>query len=210
MKTLLKSGITAACLLLIAAPAWAQAPGIDVRLNPRIGLYVPLSDLGEIQSAGTTIAAEQSGGLALGLGLELDMVLLPVNVRLNLDYATGAEVQRTQDGAAVGDPIETTLLAVVGDVMFRPLPKVILAQPYLFVGGGLKQYDVGAETTTASFQSESDPTLHIGGGLDVGFGPLALNAELGDYISWYQLQDAENSEIQHDLFVTIGFSIGLL
>lgn len=210
MMTLSKSALLATCLLLVAAPVVAQAPGIDVRLNPRIGLYEPLGDLGETQVAGVTIVEEMSGSLALGLGLELDVMLLPVTFRLNLDYATGAEVSRSENGVQVGESAETTLLAVVGDVIFRPLPSVVLAQPYLFVGGGLKQYDVTSETTTESFQEGSDPTIHFGGGLDVGLGPLSLNAEIGDYVSWYELREAESSEIQHDLFLTIGFSIGIL
>lgn len=210
MKTLLKSGIAAACLLATTAPLQAQAPGIDVRLNPRIGLYQPLSDLGEAQAAATTTAAELSGSLALGLGVEIDLMLLPVGVRFNLDYATGSEVQYADDGVTTDPGVETTLLAVVGDVMFRPLPKLILVQPYLFAGAGLKQYDFETSTATAeTFQDEGDFTLHLGGGFDVGLGPLALNAELGDYISWFELQDAD-SEMQHDLFVTVGFSIGLL
>lgn len=209
MKTLLQSVIAAACLVLIAAPAWAQAPGIDVKLNPRIGLYAPLSDLGEAQDAATDAAAEMAGSLAIGLGVELDIFLLPVDVRFNLDYATGSEVSRE----GVAEASDATLLAVVGDVMFRPLPRVIIAQPYFFVGGGLKQYDFDTDDI-AGFQDTSDPTLHVGGGLEVGLGPLALNAEIGDYISWFEAQDAAttdgDSEMQHDLFVTIGFSIGLL
>lgn len=210
MKTILKSVTVAVCLLLMTVPPGAQAQGLDVRLNPRIGLYEPLSDLGEFQEAGQTVVSEMSGSLALGLGAELDIALLPVGVRLNLDYATGSEVRRTPEGVDVGDPVETTLLAVVGDVIFRPLPRLIVVQPYLFAGGGLKQYAVDAETTPESFREASDATLHLGGGLDLGLGPLALNAELGDYISRYQLQEDGDSETQHDLFVTIGFWIGLL
>lgn len=203
----MKAAIATGFLFLLAAPLHAQAPGIDIRLNPRIGLYEPLSDLGQIGEAGSGVVAEMGGSLALGLGLELDIMMLPVGFRLNMDYATGAEVSRS-DG--VGEPTETTLLAVVGDVMFRPLPKLVLVQPYLFAGGGLRQYDVSDATTTSSFRASSDPTLHLGGGLDVGFGPLALNAEIGDYISRYELTEGGDSETQHDLFVTIGFSIGIL
>ncbi len=210
MTTLSKSALLATCLMLVAAPVMAQAPGIDLRINPRIGLYQPLGNLGETQVAGVTIVEEMGGSLALGLGIELDVMMLPVGFRLNMDYATGSEISRSEDGVEMGESTETTLLAVVGDVMFRPLPKMVLVQPYLFVGGGLKQYDVTSETTAASFQDASDPTIHFGGGLDVGFGPLALNAEIGDYVSWFEPQESESSEIQHDLFLTIGFSIGIL
>lgn len=218
MKNVLTSVITAACLVAAAAPAAAQAPGIDLKLNPRIGLYAPLTDLGEIRTTAGDVVAEQSGSLALGLGLELDMAALPVGVRLNLDYATATDVEVTGDGiGTTADPVETTMLAVVGDIIFRPLPRVVVAQPYLFAGGGLKQYDFEPTTdlggAAETFQDESDFTLHLGGGLDVGLGPLAFNAEIGDYISWFELDtgagDSE-SEMQHDLFVTVGFSIGLL
>ena len=52
-------------------------------------------------------------------------------------------------------------------------------------------------------------------GLDFGLGPLSLNAELSDYISWYDVVagiegDSEESTMQHDLFMTVGFAIGLL
>lgn len=207
MRRLTNSAIAAACLFAMAAPLQAQAPGIDIRLNPRIGVYTPLTDLGEIQVNGTTVNPEMAGSLALGLGLELDL-RLPVNVRLNLDYATGSEIRSTGVGVDFA-PFETTLLAVVGDLVWRPLPRGVLWQPYLFGGGGLKQYDV-TDATVATFEAESDPTIHIGGGLEFGLGPFGLNAEVGDYISWYELQENTDSEMQHDIFVTVGFSIGIL
>lgn len=212
MHNILKSVIAAAVVPLLFAPAAAQAQLIDIRLNPRIGVYEPLSDLGEVRDAGSTIIAEQTGSLALGLGAELDIVLLPVNVRLNLDYATGSEIRRTEDGIERESGVESTLLAVVGDVIFRPLPSIIPLQPYVFVGGGLKQYDFEASGANVieTFESESDPTLHLGGGVAFALGPIDLNAEVGDYISRFEFEDQDaDSETQHDLFATIGFSIGL-
>lgn len=212
MQNILRSVIAAAVIPLLFAPAAAQAQLIDIRLNPRIGLYEPLSDLGEVREAGSTIVAEQTGSLALGLGAELDMALLPVNVRLNLDYATGSQISRTENGIERESGVESTLLAVVGDVIFRPLPGIIPVQPYLFVGGGLKQYDFEATDPNVieTFESESDPTLHLGGGVNFTLGPFGLNAEVGDYISRFEFEDQDaDSETQHDLFATIGFSIGL-
>lgn len=215
MNSILKPVAAALSLAVLAAPAAAQAPGIDVRLNPRIGFYEPLTDLGAAPDA-FNAAAGLSGSLALGLGLELDLALLPVGLRLNLDYGTGSRVEYGGDGFDRESGYETTVLAVVGDVMFRPIPRLIIAQPYFFAGGGLKQYDFEptGNDPIGTFQDTSDFTVHLGGGLDVGFGPLSLNAELGDYISWWDRQNIlggnEGSEIQHDLFVTIGFSMGLL
>jgi hypothetical protein len=204
MRTLLKSALAAGLVLTLAAPVRGQVPGIGLKINPRIGLYVPLTDLGEQTVGSTTVTVAMESSLAIGLGLELDLPLVPVNFRANLDYATGS---RVQEGDTAGDGGETTLLALVADVVFRPLPRVVVAQPYLFAGGGFKQYD---PTDAQSFQSGSDPTIHLGAGLDVGLGPLAFNAELGDYLSWFQITEGADSKMQHDLFVTIGFSIGLL
>lgn len=208
MKNPGKSALLAIVLVLTAVPVAAQAPGVDVRLNPRIGLYTPLTDL---TSAGTTAdALKLDNSLAIGLGLEFDFVALPVGIRANLDYATSSSVD-LEDGS-LGDSNDATLLALVGDLIFRPLPRVVVLQPYLFGGAGLKQYDFSSFTVQGieSFESESDFTLHLGGGLDFGLGPLALNAEVGDYVSWFQPEGMDDSEMQHDLFITVGFAIGLL
>lgn len=201
--------VVAALFAVAAAPAAAQVPGIELKLNPRIGLYVPLTDLGDqtVGSVTETVALDNS--LALGLGAELQLAALPFGIRANLDYATGSRVTTESGGTAEEGP-ETTLLAVAGDLVFRPLPNIVMLQPYLFVGGGLKQYDFDTQDA-AAFESESDPTFHLGFGLDFGFGPLALNAELSDYISWFELSETnDESNMQHDLFITVGFSIGLL
>ena len=196
MKAILKTALAAACLLGMAAPAAAQA----VKLNPRVGAYVPLTDFTEVTSG---IETERTGSLALGLGAELGLVGLPFNIRANLDYVTGSEIDAA--GTAI-DGVDTKILMVAGDLVFRPLPKLILIQPYLYAGGGLRQYDFDTDNTEA-LEDASDPVIHVGGGLDLSLGSLALNAEIGDYISWYEVRDSEAT--QHDLFVSVGLVLGL-
>lgn len=206
MRRIVTAAVVGSALLAAAAPAAGQAPGIELVLNPRIGLYVPATDLAEFTVDGSTSTVKMGNSLAVGLGAELQLIALPFGIRANLDYATGSPVTAEVDGVEVQGE-ETTLLAVAADLVFRPLPNIIMLQPYLFAGGGLKQYDPqGAE----SFQSESDPTLHLGFGLDFGFGPLSLNAELSDYISWFENEFSQDSKMQHDLFLGVGFAIGLL
>ena len=206
MRSFVTAAFAGALLLAGTTPAAAQVPGIELKLNPRIGLYVPLTDLGETTAESVSL----DNSLAIGLGAELQMAALPFGIRANLDYATGSKVN-TETGGVTAEGSETTLLAVVGDLVFRPLPRVVVLQPYFFAGGGLKMYDFETEDPGA-FESESDPTVHLGFGLDFGLGPLSLNAELSDYISWYELQAAteDESTIQHDVFVAVGFAIGLL
>lgn len=207
MKTVFSSVITAALLVAIAAPVQAQVPGIDLKLNPRIGLYQPVSDLGELNSESVSLES----GLAIGLGAELQIFALPFGIRANLDYATGTALGGDGEDTFVPSQ-DATVLAIVGDLVFRPLPNIFLLQPYIFAGGGVKQYDFepSGVQDLGEFQDTSDPTLHLGFGLDLGFGPLDLNAELGDYISRFESESGGDTKTQHDLFLTVGFAIGLL
>ncbi len=210
MRTVNTTVATAAALVMLASPAAAQAPGLEVKLNPRIGLYEPLTKLTDAPNAVT----EMKGSLAVGLGLELRFGASPFGIRANMDYATSSSVETSSGGVTLGDSPDATLLAVVGDVVLRPLPRLPVVKPYLFAGGGLKQYDVTASSVTyESFKNESDLTVHLGGGLDLGLGPFALNAEVGDYVSWSDFRSTAgetDKKTQHDLFVTIGLAIGML
>ena len=201
MRKVVTTVLTAACLLAFAGAAGAQA----LKVNPRIGLYAPLTDLADAESTAGTIAAEQSGALALGLGVEFGF--LPLDIRANLDYVTGAEV--TVDGVSGAE--ESKMLAVSADLMFRPLPRLIVLQPYVFAGVGLRQYEFEpADASVSQLRDADDATIHLGGGLDLALGTFALNAELGDYISWYAIQDGADAKVQHDVFISLGIILGLL
>jgi hypothetical protein len=208
MRNLAKHFAPLVLLIMAAAPARAQVPGVEFTLNPRIGLYAPLSNLGDASIGSTVETFEMQNSFAVGLGAELILPALPFGIRANLDYATNTSVD-IEDGT-LGDGPNASLLALVGDLVFRPLPSLVVVEPYLFAGGGLKQYDFDTSDAFAGNDSESDPTLHLGGGLDFGLGPFGFNAEVGDYISWFELTEGAGSETQHDVFVTAGFSIGML
>ena len=211
MKLWFKSASLAVCLLVLAAPLPAQNDGVDVRLNPRVGLYQSLTSLAEVEQAGETVAAELGGALSLGLALQLDLGMMPIGIRANLDYVTGAEVYWEDGGIRTAEG-EATVLAAAGDVMVRVLPRSFVVSPYLFAGGGLKQYDftLSPDSSIEEFRNESDPTFHFGGGVDLGLGPLSVNAEIGDYVSWFEPDPLLEAREQHDLFVSIGLSIGLI
>ncbi|MFW5951482.1 MAG: hypothetical protein ACOCVZ_05135 [Gemmatimonadota bacterium] len=207
MKATLGAALVAACLVGLAAPAAAQVPGVELTLNPRAGLYIPLTDLGDAGSIMGSMVTEQSGTLALGLGAELRFAG-PVGVRANLDYATGSEIS----AEGLGETVERTVVMLAGDLVFRPLPRLVVVQPYLYAGGGLRQYDFDFATPqdAGELEDASDPMIHLGGGLELGLGPLAVNAEIGDYISWLEIREGADSELQHDLFVSVGVVLSLL
>ena len=203
MSSVLKTALAAACLLAFAAPV-PPAQAQSIKVNPRVGLYVPLTDLGELTTTAGTVVAEKSGSLALGLGVELGLGG-SLGLRANTDYVTGSEIQA--DGS-VSEGTEAKMLVVAGDLVYRPLPRLIVVQPYLFAGAGLRQYDF-SEDNTQALEDASDPTIHLGGGVDLSLGSLGLNAEIGDYISWYEAQEGSDAVTQHDMFVSIGLVFGL-
>ncbi|HEX7050215.1 MAG TPA: hypothetical protein VF188_08450 [Longimicrobiales bacterium] len=199
--------------LFPAARAAAQAPGANLQLVPKIGAYLPANDLGEVAGALGDIRAEMEASLALGLALELDLPTSPVNLRANFDYATASEV--SPEGITSDVAPDATLLALTGDLVFRPLPRIIVVQPYLLGGAGVKVYqfdtdDLVDDGFAEAFDDDrTDFALHAGIGVDVGLGPLALLAEVSDYISWFELQEGEDSEMQNDFFAMVGFRVGL-
>jgi hypothetical protein len=176
-----------------------------------VGLYESLTSLTEIEEAGRTVAAELGGSLAVGVGLQLDLGVLPFGVRAKADYATGSKIYWDDNGIR-SEGGEATVLSVAGDVVVRVLPRSFIVSPYLFAGGGLKEYEftLSQESSIEAFRNDSDPTFHFGGGVDLGLGPLALNAELGDYVSWFEPDPTLEARPQHDIFLTIGLSFGLI
>jgi hypothetical protein len=197
MRTIIGSTLIAACIALGTVPVDAQV----LKATPRIGMYLPATDLGEL--GGESVSMDNS--LALGLSLELALPLLPFNLRGNLDYATGTSVRRASEEFDV-DLADATLLALAADAVFR-LPRALVVQPYLFAGGALKQYDFKS-FDPGTFSDESDLALHLGGGLDVGLSGLSLTVQLSDYVSSFELADGR-SQLQHDLFLSLGLSLGL-
>jgi hypothetical protein len=190
----------AACSLAGTSPLAAQ--GINLQVVPKVGISMPLGTLGD--------NTEVANALAFGVAGELALPRLPVNLRINVEYAHDADiVERTAAETVHG---EATILAVVGDVVLRPLPGTALAQPYFLGGAGIKTYDIttgpaaGPELAPAA-GTTSRFTLHIGGGLDVRFGPLALVLEVSDYISTFPV--GGDARVQHDIFGMIGFRVAM-
>lgn len=181
-----------------ASPVAAQLPGVGVRLVPKIGMYKPLGDLVE--------GAKAKNKISLGLGAELKLPIIPINVRANVEYLPHTDVL---DGADVriGSVSMTNL---VGDLMFRPLPGIIPVSPYIFAGGGVKKYNFRDFSTAVlnSSNNTTDPTLHVGAGVEFKLGVTGLVVEVGDYISRFERAGA--SKLQNDVYGSLGFRVGLL
>lgn len=191
------------CLLLLATAAPAGGQGLNLQLVPKIGVSTSLG--------GLTESTEIRPALAYGVAAEITLPFLPVNVRANADVAHSAPLeQRSAAQPRVGT---VTLTSIVGDLVLRPLPRAAIAQPYFLGGAGIKQYDMDLESRAGGElsgieESASRFTVHVGGGLDVRFGVLAVVLEVGDYISSFR--DANgNSKLQNDLVGLLGFRVSM-
>ncbi|HEY0674462.1 MAG TPA: outer membrane beta-barrel protein [Longimicrobiales bacterium] len=181
--------------LALLAPAAVHAQGISV--TPMAGVYIPASDLYEIRdNTEQVFTVDKDGAFALGLNVELGML------RGSIAYATGAQLN--ERGVTNQENIgEGKLLAVAGDLVLRPIPRLIIVQPYLIAGAGLRREDYSYEDSglaDALPEEESDFALHAGIGADVMLGRLGVVAEFTDFIT----QDEDDKWKQHDAFAFVG------
>lgn len=170
-------------------------------VTPLIGAYVPASSFGELRSGATTTEFKREATLGLGANIDFGML------RISGAYATGATISQ-DDGVTGEDEIgDGSVLAIAADLVFRPLPRLIILQPYIFGGAGLKNqsYSFDNGVSVSDFRDESDLTGHVGVGLDLSLGPLNLVAEVSDFIS----QNNDDDWKTHDAFAMVGLKFRL-
>jgi hypothetical protein len=184
----------AAVAVLAAAPRIASAQGI----TPQIGVYVPGNDLDSLKAGATQVRVNKEGSLALGLNLDFG------GLRASLAYASAAKLN--QQGISGQSQVgEGKLLAIAGDLVLRPLPRIVV-QPYLLLGAGLRRadYDFDSDGLSNAFpENDTDFALHAGVGADLNLGPIGVAAELTDFIS----KDSADKWKQHDGFGFVGLKL---
>lgn len=184
--------VFAAVALLV--PAVVHAQGISV--TPSVGVYIPASDLYQLRDEAQLITVDKEGTFAFGVNVEAGIL------RGSLAYASGAQLNErgVQNQDNIGDG---KLLAVAADLVLRPIPRLIIVQPYLIAGAGLRREDYDYDNDgigNALPGDQSDFALHAGLGLDVSLGSLGLVAEITDFIT----QNEEDEWDQHDAFAFVG------
>ena len=180
----------------VAVPGQSQA-----QITPQIGIYLPGDDFESIRQGAEEVRVEKEGTLALGLNIELG------SLRGSLAYASAAKL--TQQGVTgrseVGDG---KVLAASVDYVLRPLPRLIVVQPYLLAGGGLRRanYSYDEDGLSNAFpKNDSDFALHAGLGADIKLGRVGISAEATSFIS--KNEDGDFS--RHDMFALVGLKIGM-
>jgi hypothetical protein len=190
-----------AFLLIFALllPAAAHAQGVHI--TPTVGVYIPASDLYSLRTEAEEFTVDKEGAFALGLNVDLGMF------RGTVAYATGAQLNQrgVEDRENIG---EGKLLAVAGDLVLRPIPRLIIVQPYLIAGAGLRREDYSYEESGVedAFPSDqSDFALHAGIGADIMLGRIGIVAEVSDFIT----KDEDDDWDQHDAFGFVGLKLRL-
>lgn len=207
------AALTIAGIVLAGAAdaARAQAPGVDLKITPKVGAFAPLSDLREAEESGD-FGASLEPSVAVGLAVDIGLPGM-IDLRVGFDYATSSEFD-LENGPTVEDfDGDAKVLAVAGDIVLRRSVLGVVS-PYLLLGAGVKRYDFDAgdaELGTDFFDSEeTDFTGHVGLGIRAGLGPLALVVEVSDYISSFSAGESDDSSLQNDIFGMVGIQLGIL
>jgi hypothetical protein len=195
--------VMAGLLLANVARVDAQLPGVDLSLYPRVGSYRPAGALAEQSGS----EARLQPGRAVGLSAELQLPLLPLHLRGNVDYVlnTNGEVNEQVYNS------DNSILILSADLVYRLLPSIVPVQPYLLAGAGVKKYDFDNSFATAlfSFPDRNDFTVHLGAGLGFKLGPIGVLGEVGDYVSRFETQETGDRKLQNDLFAMVGVRVSL-
>ena len=187
----------AVAMIAAALPEGAHAQGIQI--TPAIGAYIPASGVYELRDAANDARLEKEAALGLGLNVEIGWL------RGSLAYASGATLSEEGTSGDIGDG---SLLAVAADAVFRPIPRLIVLQPYLLGGVGLvrQDYSYDDDGTSNPFPDEdSEFALHAGVGADISLGALGIVVEVTDFIT----RDAADDWSNHDAFALLGLKLRL-
>ncbi len=100
------------------------------------------------------------------------------------------------------------------DAVLRPIPRIVIFQPYAVAGIGFKKFDYDTNTNISGalgqVKSNSTAAFHGGIGADLMFGGVGIMAEVTDYISQGQGDvNGNNKQLQHDAFGMVGVRIKL-
>lgn len=210
---------TALLLVLLAAwGTWSEAHAqSSIRLLPQFGAYTPMGQLGQFRDQGDPVfkAGRRASTLAWGLALEAGPAREGTSIRLGVGHGTNSSIPFWSDcdGCAARSTITTAGVAAV----FRPIPRIVLFQPYFLAGAGIKRYNLEFEGFDDDFwdevvEDQTQPALHLGLGTEVSLLGLRTQWELGGHLSRVRTgvegSASEDSAFQTDLFLMLSLPFG--
>ncbi len=193
-------------LALTSGGAWAQG----ITISPTIGVYTQANSLDQLRAQADTLSIKRQSALALGANVELGFL------RLGVNYVSGATIkceQATNCGSVLngGDLGKGKILMGSADAVLRPIPRIVVFQPYAVAGIGFKNFKYDADSNLSgafgNIKSNSTAAFHGGLGADLMFGGVGIMAEVTDYISQGQADTSGNKQLQHDAFGVVGLRV---
>jgi len=205
-------------LLLLAGPTDTEAQ-TGVRLIPQVGISAPLSSLGEVRNGGTSLfeAGRKSSTLALGAALEAGNFQSGTSARVQVAYATESAVP-VGGFECVNCEARVSLLAATAAATFRPVPRIVLAQPHFITGAGVKRYDFDprdmgeGDSWSSVLRDQTRFTGQLGAGVEMSLLGFRPQLELTAYLSRFQAGESESGSesgsFQTDLFLMLSLPLG--
>lgn len=193
--------LAGAAALLVVSGGAAQAQHIT--FAPTVGVYTQANSLDQLRTnADSIVGVKRASGLALGGNLELGFLRATVN------YVSGATISCKSGCQSTGDIGKGKILMGAADAVLRPIPRIVIFQPYALAGIGFKKFDYDTNTNLAgafsSVKSNSTAAFHAGLGADLMFGGMGIMAEVTDYISQGQTDPSGSRQLQHDAYGFVG------
>ena len=194
--------------LLVVTGAAVRAQGIAI--TPTVGVYTQANSLDQLKESANTFSIKRESALALGGNLELGFL------RASLNYVSGATVN-CHSGCGVSgtsDVGKGKILMGAADAVLRPIPRIVVFQPYALAGIGFKKFNYDANTNVsgafASVKSNSTAAFHAGLGADLMFGGVGIMAEVTDYMSQGETDPSTGKkQLQHDAYGLMGLRFRL-
>ncbi len=200
------AALLGAALLLASAGGALRAQSIT--LSPLLGVYTQANSVDKLRSNANDMSIKRESALALGGNLEIGFL------RASLNYVSGANIRQTgtTSFSTSGDIGKGRILMGAADAVLRPIPRLIVLQPYALAGIGFKKfnYDTNQNLSSAfgSVKSNSTAAFHAGVGADLMFGGFGIVAEITDYVSKGQTDiSGSNSQMQHDAYGMVGLRL---
>lgn len=183
----------------------------SVRLIPQVGVYVPVTDLGEVTGDGFDGAytfGKKESTRAYGLGVEIGGGGF-VGLRGTAAYATSSEIPFSGFGCSTCQG-RSSMMALTGGVVVRPF-RLLLVDTYFLGGIGVKRYDFSAsnvdDLVSGSLDNRYERAYQLGVGAELNLGFLSGLVEVADYVSTAELLDGTRDR-QHDFVVSVGLGLG--
>lgn len=188
-------------------PGQTASESARLTLIPKAGAFLAgASSLEDVSGELGAVDGDQRSVFTWGASVAIDARDGPVDLRLTGLRTTGSLVSTAEGAEPTSPPRRKSILALTGDVVLRPLPR-LLVQPYLVTGaGGRRLTSSGGSGSSQDADPRWDATVQVGGGVDLRLGGITVGLEAVDYVTG--LMDQGNGT-QHDVFALFTLGVAL-